>query len=77
MPTRENENLDRLTIERATLLPFFISAFDDDSIRPNRNWGEGSWNTSRVGTHFRLSIAQRTYLVIYDIGSLYIYTKRY
>ena len=37
MPTRENENLDRLTIERVTLLLFFISAFDDDSIRPKRN----------------------------------------
>ena len=45
------------TIERFTLLPFFISAFGDDSIRAKRNRGEGSRDTIRVGKHFRLSIA--------------------
>ena len=63
MPTRET---------LSTLLTFFISAFDDDSIRPKINWGGGSRNTIRVGTHFRLSIAQRTYLGIYNVDSLYI-----
>ena len=57
MPTRENEKLDRLTIERLTLLPFFISTFNDDSIWPEINRRGGSRNTIRVGTHFCLSIA--------------------
>ena len=32
MSSCENKKLDRVTIERFTLLPFIISAFDDDSI---------------------------------------------
>ena len=48
----------RLANDRKVHYPsFFISAFDDDSIRPKRNRRRGSRNTIRVGTQFCLSIA--------------------